>query len=132
MAVFRGRLMAVVVDGATVCVTGWDFDENANKEEVTDSCSPGEGNEYEESIPETTGSFTGFIKDTQNLHADPPDIIRGNTLRAKFYLRKNTSYYYEGDIFIDNYRPKGEIKGMFTFEVGWTLIGDWVQRPIYA
>lgn len=118
----RGRLIGAKVNNVVICITKWNVSQNANKIDVTNSCSPGEGNEYQEGAGEDTGGWEGFAASDFDIH----DVIEvGGTYPAELYYDKGvTTNKYAGDIFIESIATAGEIKSQFTQTVAFTVIGD--------
>lgn len=128
--VFRGRPIGMEVNGTMLCITKWEINENSNKQDVTNSCSEGEGPEYVEGAPEDQVTFEGFVKSDQNITVAPLNLLRGTTHSVKLLYRKTNPIFKQATIYIDTVRTTGDIKTTVNFAITAVVQGD-VQQPTY-
>jgi hypothetical protein len=70
------------------------------------------------------------MKSDKNIHATPPNLKRGQTVTAKFLMRKSPALFYQVSIFLRNVKIAGDIKGSVTFEISFRVTGD-ITYPVF-
>lgn len=94
MAFFTGNRGIVTSGGTNLKVTRWDIVPESELAEVTNTSSNG-FREFLESLKELKGVVEFFFDSAANPHASPPNIVNGQTVALKLFLRDSTSQYYD-------------------------------------
>lgn len=120
-----GKAGAVVVDGVTLNVTGWNASEESDWQETTHSGSLG----YYEDIPgiqKVSGAFSGSIDldDVPNL-----DLAAGSTVALVLDYELNNHALSLAKAGIDSFEVTSEVKGVINFSCKYHSIGAyaWAQ-----
>lgn len=116
--VLRGRLLGVRLAGSDICVTRWRIREETDEQDVTNSCSDAESDEFAAGSVRWNGSFEGFWTSSSSIHSSPPDINAGQTVAAIFLLKKTaTVIQYTGDILLLSIETNATIKESVGYSV---------------